>query len=100
MTRRLLSICAGCCCVGCWLLGLLLEGDARAVELPIRKAGLWEMKMATTGSPMPAMTMQHCTDETTDKAMSTALQPVSKEICPSHEAQKPPTGYAIVSGCS
>jgi len=95
MTRRLLSFC-----VGCWLLALLPAGDARAVELPIRKAGLWEMKMATTGSPMPAMTMQHCTDETTDKAMSTAFQPMSKEICSKHEVQQTATGYATDAVCT
>ena len=32
MTRRLLSFC--------WTLALLLAGDAAAVELPVRKAGL------------------------------------------------------------
>ena len=41
---------------------------ARADEMPVRKPGLWEMKMLRTGSPLPEMTMQHCTDETTDKA--------------------------------
>ena len=43
------------------------------MELPVRKAGLWEMKMLRTGSPTPDMTMQHCTDETTDKEMSTVV---------------------------
>jgi hypothetical protein len=100
MTRRLLSFWFLSFCLGCGLLALLPAGDARAVELPIRKAGLWEMKMATTGSPMPAMTMQHCTDETTDKAMSTAFQPMSKEICSRHEVQQTATGYAINSVCS
>ena len=62
MTRRLLSFC--------WtlaLLALLPAGDAAAVELPVRKAGLWEMKVVRSGSPVPDMTMQHCTDESTDK---------------------------------
>ena len=63
------------------LLALLPAPGARAEELPVRKAGLWEMKMVRTGSPLPEMTMQHCTDETTDKEMSTAFSPMSKEIC-------------------
>ena len=95
MTRRLLLFC-----LGCWLLALLPALDARAVEMPLRKPGLWEMKMARTGSPMPAMTMQHCTDETTDKAMSTAFQPMSKEICSKHEVQQTATGYVTDSVCN
>ena len=41
MTRRLLSFWLGAC-----LLALLPALDARAVEMPVRKAGLWEMKIS------------------------------------------------------
>ena len=46
----------------------------------LRKAGLWEMKMVRTGSPVPDMTMQHCTDETTDKEMSTTFSPMARRL--------------------
>jgi hypothetical protein len=82
------------------LLALLPSLEARAVDLPIRKAGLWEMKMVRTGSPMPEMTMQHCTDETTDKSMSTAASPMSKEVCSKQDIQKTATGYVSDSVCS
>ncbi len=82
------------------LLALLPAGDAGAVELPVRKAGLWEMKVLRTGSPMPAMTMQHCTDETTDKEMSTAASPMAKEMCSKQDIQKTATGYVSDSVCS
>ena len=59
--------------LGFCLLALLPADRRRADELPVRKAGLWEMKMVRTGSPLPEMTMQHCTDETTDKEMSTCV---------------------------
>jgi hypothetical protein len=95
MTRRLLSFWLGAC-----LLALLPALDARAVEMPVRKAGLWEMKMARSGSPLPEMTMQHCTDETTDKEMSSTVSPMSKEICSKHEIQKTATGYVTDSACS
>jgi hypothetical protein len=95
MTRRLLSFWLGAC-----LLALLPALDARAVEMPVRKAGLWEMKMARSGSPLPEMTMQHCTDETTDKEMSSTVSPMSKEICSKHEIQKTATGYVTDSVCS
>jgi Protein of unknown function (DUF3617) len=44
--------------------------------------------------------MQHCTDETTDKAMSTAFQPMSKEICSKHEVRQTATGYVSDSVCN
>jgi hypothetical protein len=95
MTRQLLAFC-----LGCSLLALLPALEARAAEMPVRKAGLWEMKMARTGSPLPEMTMQHCTDETTDKEMSTGLAPTSKEICSRHDIQQTATGYVTDSVCS
>ena len=95
MTRQLTSFCLGAC-----LLALLPALDARAVEMPIRKAGLWEMKMVRTGSPLPEMTMQHCTDESTDKEMSTAFSPMSNEICSRHDIEKTATGYVTDSVCS
>lgn len=83
-------------------LGLLVAlpaNDARAVDLPTRKAGLWEMKVLRTGSPMPDMTMQHCTDESTDKDMSTAVSPMGKDICSKRDIQKTATGYVSDSVC-
>ena len=39
--------------------------------------------------------MQHCTDETTDKEMSTAFSPMSKEVCSKRDIQKTATGYVV-----
>jgi hypothetical protein len=82
------------------LLALLPANAARADEMPLRKAGLWEMKMTRTGSPLPAMTMQQCTDETTDKAMSTAFSPLSREVCSRRDVQKTAAGYVADAACS
>jgi hypothetical protein len=82
------------------VLTLLPAPAAQAVEAPVRKAGLWEMKIVRTGSPMPEMTMQHCTDETTDKAMSTGFAQASNETCAKRDIQKTATGYVIDSVCS
>ncbi len=95
MTRALLSLCLGTC-----LLAWLPAPDARAVDMPVRKPGLWELKMVRTGSPLPEMTMQHCTDETTDKAMTAAASPMSKEVCSKNDIQKTASGYAADSVCS
>jgi hypothetical protein len=94
MTRLFLSLGWGCC-----LLALLPVLDARAVEMPVRKAGLWEMKMVRSGSPTPETTMQHCTDESTDKEMSTTFSPLSKDLCSKQDTQKTATGYVTDSAC-
>jgi Protein of unknown function (DUF3617) len=80
------------------LLALLPVADALAVELPVRKAGLWEMKMVRTGGTVPEMTMQHCTDATTDKQMSTSFSP-GKETCSKQDVQKTATGFVSDSVC-
>src|SRR5262245_65711209 len=94
MTRQLLSYVSAAC-----LLALLPASTALAVELPTRKAGLWEMKMVRTGGSVPDMTMQHCTDATTDKQMSTSFSP-GKETCAKQDIQKTATGYVSDSVCS
>lgn len=93
MTRQFFSWVSAAC-----LLALLPALDARAVELPTRKAGLWEMKMVRTGGMVPDMTMQHCTDASTDKQMSTSFSP-GKETCSKQDIQKTATGYVSDSVC-
>jgi Protein of unknown function (DUF3617) len=95
MTRQLLLLGSA---LG--LLALVPASDAAAVELPVRKAGLWEMKVLRAGSPAPDMTMQHCTDESTDKQMSTAFSPMTKELCSKQDIQKTAAGYVTDSVCS
>ncbi len=80
------------------LLASLQAVSAGAVELPVRKAGLWEMKMLRSGGSVPDMTMQPCTDASTDKQMSTSFSP-GKETCSKQDIQKTATGYATDSVC-
>jgi hypothetical protein len=85
-------------------LGLLLVAapldHARADDLPVRKAGLWEIKMVRTGSQLPEMTMQHCTDATIDKEMNNMVSPMAKQICSKQDIHKTASGYATDSVCS
>jgi hypothetical protein len=90
------------------LLSLSLSGcalasfavTAIATELPLRKAGLWEMKVVKTGSKLPDMTMQHCTDPTTDKEMSNLVSPLAKQICTKQDVVKTASGYVSDSVCT
>jgi hypothetical protein len=95
MKRQLVSLCCAL------LLGSLCSLDAGAAELPLRKPGLWEMKMVRAGSSLPEMTMQHCTDETTDKDMSTSFSSMGKkDLCAKRDIEQTATGYAIDSACT
>ena len=83
------------------VVGLVLSaGAACADDLPVRKAGLWELKMVRTGSAMPDMTMQHCTDETVDKEMNNNVSPMAKQICAKQDIKKTATGYVGDSECN
>jgi hypothetical protein len=73
---------------------------AVAVELPTRKAGLWEMKIVKTGSKLPDMTMKHCTDPTTDKEMNNSVSPLAKQICSKQDVVKTATGFVSDSVCT
>ena len=94
MTRQPLALCSYLA------LALLGMASAQAEDLPVRKAGLWEMKMVRTGSAMPEMTMQHCTDETVDKEMNNNVSPMAKQICSRQDVKKTATGYVSDSECS
>ena len=101
MTRQLPSLYFSFCLavfLGCCV--LLPAPQARADDLPIRKAGLWEMKIVKTGSGLPDMTMQHCTDESTDKDMSNTVSPMAKQVCSKQDIQKTAGGYVSDSVCT
>jgi hypothetical protein len=93
MMRRLLFIglCANL---------LALAAPVRADELPTRKAGLWEMKIVKVGGQVPEMTMQHCTDATTDKDMANSVSPLAKQICSKQDVRKTASGFVTDSVCS
>ncbi len=63
--------------------------------MPLRKAGLWEIKVAQAGSPL----MQHCTDAATDKDLAIAFSPMTNEVCSKRDIQQTSTGYVIDSVC-
>ena len=93
MRRQLVLGCAGAC-----LLALLPALGASVDELPIRKAGLWELKLLRPGTAMPETTMQHCTDETIDKVMNSPA--AVKQTCSKNDIRKTATGYVTDSVCT
>lgn len=49
---------------------VVAAAPALALDLPTRKAGLWELRMIFEGRNLPPQTMKHCTDAATDKLMN------------------------------
>jgi Protein of unknown function (DUF3617) len=94
MLRGLLSFGIGGCALA------LLTAGAVADELPLRKPGLWEMKIVKVGSQLPALTTQQCTDPTVDKDMVNTVSPIAKQICSKQNLQKTATGYVNDSVCT
>jgi hypothetical protein len=76
-----------------------LPALAGPVEMPNRKPGLWEIRVSP-GASMPAMTMQQCTDASTDKDMAASFSPMAKEMCSKQDMQKTATGIVIDSTCT
>jgi hypothetical protein len=73
--RRLFAITA---------IGLVFAAPAFALDMPTRKAGLWEVKMIFEGRNLPATTMRQCIDAASDKKMNanfggSALEECSKQ---------------------
>ncbi|MBN8979896.1 MAG: DUF3617 family protein [Rhizobiales bacterium] len=68
---------------------LCVSALADPVEMPSRKAGLWEVTINRSGGHIPPQTVQHSTDATTDK-----------EMCSKQDMQKTATGMTIDSTCN
>lgn len=93
---------------------LLLAAPASALDMPTRKAGLWEINMEFQGhSNLPVQSMKQCTDAAADKLMTLnfggAAQHCSKQdvsnsggtitvdsVCKFGEVTS--TSHAVVSG--
>ncbi|WP_398473258.1 DUF3617 domain-containing protein [Tardiphaga sp.] len=74
---------------------------ADPVQLPIRKAGLWEVTMQITGASKaatPAMVTQQCTDESVDRQMNKMSSDAM--TCSKQEMAKTGSGYVFDSVCT
>ena len=88
--RRSLSIIA---------LALVSAAPALALDLPARKAGLWELKMSFEGRTMPPQTMQQCIDAATDKQMNSLGGNMGRETCSKQDVQKVGATIVVDSVC-
>jgi hypothetical protein len=85
------------------LLPLLLFAAAPAsaeVQLPLRKAGLWDIKVDHGGAKMPAVTVQQCTSEAVDREFTSEFAPSARQNCSKTDVRKTATGYVMDSVCT
>jgi hypothetical protein len=79
---------------------LVCTMPAAAAELPIRKAGLWELKMTMEGRNIPVPAMQQCTDSSTDKLMTSNFGSVGREECSKRDIQVSGRNITVDSICT
>ncbi len=72
---------------------------ATALDLPARKAGLWEITMTMEGRNIPMPTAQHCIDAETDKLMSSIGGDMRKDMCSKQDVQKVGNTFVVNSVC-
>lgn len=78
-------------------LALCCAWPAAALDLPPRKAGLWELQTTLDDLRAPPRVMQQCIDAATDKLMSDNFDS-GQDICARNEIRK--SGSAIVAESS
>jgi hypothetical protein len=87
----LLALAAGC---------LVAAAPARALDLPQRKAGLWELKMSFKGRNLPGQVMRQCIDAKTDKLMNGNFGAgAMRQSCTQRKVVPSPGGFSVDSVC-
>ena len=73
--------------------------SAVAQEIPMRRAGLWEVTMTHDGRNTPPQTMQQCTDAETDKLMNAFGGELSADMCSKQDIKKVGATLVISATC-
>jgi len=67
---------------------VLAIAPAGALDLPARKAGLWEIKMTFESRNLPPQVVQQCIDAATDKMMNSIGGEMRQGMCSKQDMQK------------
>jgi hypothetical protein len=78
---------------------LLSASPALALDMPTRKAGLWELRMEFQGRNLPAQLMQQCTDAATDKLMTLNFGGAVEQNCPKRDVHNDAGTITVDSVC-
>jgi hypothetical protein len=80
-------------------IAIIAAAPAVALDLPTRKAGLWELKMIFEGRDLPATVMKHCTDAATDKLMNANFGGSNEQHCSKQDMKTSGSTITINSVC-
>ena len=72
---------------------------ALALDMPARKAGLWEIKMNFVGRNLPAQVVRHCIDQATDKLMNAQYGGAAQGACSKQDMKNSGGTITIDSVC-
>lgn len=78
---------------------MFVPAFAFALDMPTRKAGLWELKMEFQGRNLPSQLMQQCTDASTDKLMTYNFGGAAERNCQKRDVQNKGGTITIDSVC-
>jgi hypothetical protein len=78
---------------------LASASPAFALDMPTRKAGLWELKMEFQGRNLPAQLMQQCTDADSDKLMTFNFGGAAERNCQKRDIQSTGGTITVDSVC-
>ena len=82
------------------IVGGLSTSAALALDMPARKAGLWQMKMTFAQPALRAQVIRQCIDAATDKLMNANFGGVAQQSCSKQDMHKSGDTIVVDSVCS
>ena len=78
---------------------LISSAAYAAMDIPARKAGLWQMTMNFEGGHIPQQSIKQCIDAATDKMMNSMGGQMTKENCSKQDMQRVGNTIVVDSVC-
>lgn len=82
------------------LAGLIAAAPAQAIDLPTRRAGLWELTMDFHNSRLPHQVVKQCTDAVSDRMMNMNFAGSNEQACAKKDIARNGAGFVVDSVCS
>jgi hypothetical protein len=87
-------------CLALIALTALVSTSALALDMPSRKAGLWEISMSFVGHKTPPQVMKQCIDAASDKLMNANVGGSIQQKCSKQDIERNGSGMTIDSVCN
>jgi hypothetical protein len=74
--------------------------QASADEVPVRKAGLWEVRTVVGGGAGNGLTLKQCIDDNTDRMMNSLTGPLAETACPRLDVKRAGDTVTVDAACT